>query len=66
MTRLAQQVLAALDRLTIWSVLDILLVAIAIYGLLSLFRGTSAFSALYGIALLLVAVAVVNSLPNLV
>jgi diadenylate cyclase len=65
-TRLAQQVLAALDRLTIWSVLDILLVAIAIYGLLSLFRGTSAFSALYGIALLLVAVAVVNSLPNLV
>ncbi len=66
MTRLAQQVLAALDRLTIWSALDILLVAIAIYGLLSLFRGTSAFSALYGIALLLVAVAVVNSLPNLV
>jgi diadenylate cyclase len=65
-TRLAQQVLAALDRLTIWSALDILLVAIAIYGLLSLFRGTSAFSALYGIALLLVAVAVVNSLPNLV
>ncbi len=66
MTRLEQQVLAALDRVTIWSVLDILLVAIIIYGLLSLFRGTSAFSALYGIALLLVAVAVVNSLPNLV
>jgi diadenylate cyclase len=65
-TRLEQQVLAALDRVTIWSVLDILLVAIIIYGLLSLFRGTSAFSALYGIALLLVAVAVVNSLPNLV
>ena len=66
MTRLAQQVLTALDRLTIWSILDILIVAIIIYGLLSLFRGTSAFSALYGIALLLVAVAVVNSLPNLV
>jgi diadenylate cyclase len=60
------QVLTALDRLSIWSVLDILLVAVIIYGLLSLFRGTSAFSALYGIALLLIAVAVVNALPGLV
>jgi len=42
------------------------IVAIIIYGLLSLFRGTSAFSALYGIGLLLVAVAVVNSFPGLV
>jgi diadenylate cyclase len=63
---LAQQIVTALDRITIWSALDILIVAIIIYGLLSLFRGTSAFSALYGIALLLIAVAVVNSLPQLV
>jgi diadenylate cyclase len=63
---LAQQVLTALDRVTIWSVLDVLTVAVIIYGTLSLFRGTSAFSALYGIALLLIAVAAVNSLPRLI
>jgi diadenylate cyclase len=63
---LPQQVVTTLDRLTIWSVLDMLIVAVIIYGLLSLFRGTSAFSALYGIGLLLIAVAVVNSLPGLV
>lgn len=66
MNQLTQQVATALDRLTFWSVLDILIVAVIIYGLLSLFRGTSAFSALYGIGLLLIAVAVVNSLPGLV
>jgi diadenylate cyclase len=64
--QLGGQVVATLDRLTIWSVLDILIVAAIIYGVLSLFRGTSAFSALYGIGLLLVALAVVNSLPQLV
>jgi diadenylate cyclase len=63
---LTQQIVTALDRVTIWSALDVLIVAIIIYGVLSLFRGTSAFSALYGIALLLIAVAVVNSLPRLV
>jgi diadenylate cyclase len=63
---LAQQVLSTVDRLTIWTVLDVLTVAVIIYGVLSLFRGTSAFSALYGIGLLLIAVAVVNSLPRLV
>ena len=66
MGRLVGQIVSAIDRLTIWSVLDIVIVAIIIYGLLSLFRGTSAFSALYGIGLLLVAVAVVNSFPGLV
>ncbi len=66
MTHLAQQLLTTLDRLTIWSILDIVVVAIMIYGVLSLFRDTSAFSLLYGIGLLLVAVAVVNSLPRLV
>jgi diadenylate cyclase len=64
--RFAGQLVAAVDRVTIWSVLDVLIVALIIYGLLTLFRGTSAFSALYGIGLLLVAVAVVNSLPGLV
>jgi diadenylate cyclase len=65
-TQIAQQAVSTFDRLTIWSVLDVLTVAIIIYGVLSLFRGTSAFSALYGIGLLLIAVAVVNSLPRLV
>jgi diadenylate cyclase len=63
---LAQQIVTAVDRVTIWSALDVLTVTIIIYGLLSLFRGTSAFSALYGIGFLLIAVAVVNSLPRLV
>lgn len=66
MSELPSQVVTALDRVTIWSILDILVVAIIIYGLLSLFRGTSAFSALYGIGLLLLAVAIVGSLPGLV
>src|SRR5579863_149209 len=66
MGQLGGEVVATLDRLTIWSVLDILIVAAIIYGVLSLFRGTSAFSALYGIGLLLVAVALVNTLPGLV
>ena len=66
MSQIAQQVVATLDRVTIWSILDVVTVAIIIYGLLSLFRGTSAFSALYGIGLLLIAVGVVSSLPRLV
>lgn len=66
MSQIAQQAVSTFDRLTIWSVLDVLTVAIIIYGVLSLFRGTSAFSALYGIALLLIAVAVVSGLPRLV
>lgn len=66
MNQLVAAIVTALDRLSIWSVLDILVVAIIIYGLLSLFRGTSAFSALYGIGLLLLAVAIVGSLPGLV
>ncbi|MBI2939740.1 MAG: TIGR00159 family protein [Chloroflexi bacterium] len=52
-------------RLTLWSIVDIVVGAIVIYGFLSLFRGTSAFSLLYGIALLLMAVAAVRSLPRL-
>lgn len=66
MSQLPSEVVTALDRITFWSVLDVLVVAIIIYGLLSLFRGTSAFSALYGIGLLLLAVAVVSTLPGLV
>lgn len=66
MRQLPTEVVTALDRVTIWSILDILVVAVIIYGLLSLFRGTSAFSALYGIGLLLLAVAIVSTLPGLV
>lgn len=66
MRQLPTEVVTALDRVTFWSVLDILIVAVIIYGLLSLFRGTSAFSALYGIGLLLLAVVVVSALPGLI
>lgn len=66
MRYLPSELVTALDRLTIWSILDILIVAIIIYGLISLFRGTSAFSALYGIGLFLIAIAVVGSLPGLI
>ena len=66
MNEIAQQAGSTFDRLTIWSALDVFTVAIIIYGVLSLFRGTSAFSALYGIALMLIAVAVLSSLTRLV
>ncbi len=66
MSQITAEIFTALDRLTIWSILDIGIVAVIIYGVLSLFRGTSAFSALYGIGLLLFAVAIVSSLPGLV
>ena len=65
MEQLAQGVLVTIARLNLWSVLDILIVAIIIFGVLSLLRGTSAFSVLYGILLLMVAVLVVISLPQL-
>src|SRR3972149_6744152 len=57
---------AAFPRLGLWGVVDIAIVALIIYGLFSLVRGTSAFSVLYGIAFLLVALALVSSLPQLV
>ncbi len=66
MRQIPTEVVTALDRVTFWSILDILIVAVIIYGLLSLFRGTSAFSALYGIGLLLLAVVVVSALPGLI
>jgi diadenylate cyclase len=55
-----------LGRISIWTVIDIAIVAIVIYGFLTLFRGTSAFSVLYGIAFLLGALLIVRSLPRLV
>lgn len=57
---------AALPRLDVWGIVDIVIVAIIIYGFLSLFRGTTAFSVLYGIAFLLIALMVVSSQPQLV
>ena len=55
-----------LGRVSIWTIIDIAIVAIVIYGFLTLFRGTSAFSVLYGIAFLLGALLIVRSLPRLV
>ncbi len=57
---------ASLPRIGIWSLADVFIVAVIFYGVLALFRGTSAFSVLYGIALLLGALLIVRSLPRLV
>ncbi|TAK23274.1 MAG: TIGR00159 family protein [Chloroflexota bacterium] len=56
----------ALGRASVWSAFDVAIVAIIIYGLLTLFRGTSAFSVLYGIAFLVGALLIVRGLPRLV
>lgn len=56
---------AAFPRLGFWGLLDIAIVAVLIYGFLSLFRGTTAFSVLYGIAFLLLALLIVSSQPQL-
>ncbi|MCL5962089.1 MAG: diadenylate cyclase CdaA [Chloroflexi bacterium] len=64
--QIVQDAVTAVSRLSFWSMLDILIVAIIIFGVLLLFRGTSAVSVLYGIVLLLVAVLVVSSIPELV
>jgi len=56
----------AVGRASIWSVLDIAIVAILVYALLTLFRGTSSFSVLYGIAFLLGALLIIRSLPRLI
>jgi len=66
LAQLVELVNSTLWRLTLWSIVDILVVAVVIYGFLGLFRGTSAFSVLYGIAFLLAAVAMVSGLPRLV
>lgn len=66
MEQFAQGILLVLLRLNFWSILDIFFVAAIIFGALSLIRGTSAFSVLYGIVLLMLAVLVVISLPQLI
>lgn len=55
-----------LDRLDVWSIVDIAFVAVLIYGLLSLVRGTTAASVLYGFLVLLLAVVVIRGLHELV
>src|SRR6185312_7635597 len=64
--QLIELIQSTLPRIGFWSALDIAVVAIIIYGFLTLFRGTSAFSVLYGIAFLVGALLVVRSLPRLV
>ncbi len=66
MVQIVQEAVSAISRLSLWSVLDILIVAVIIFGVLLLFRGTSAVSILYGIVLLLVSLLVVSSIPDLV
>lgn len=63
---LIQSFFSTLSRLDLWAVLDILIVALIIYGVLSLLKGTTAFTVLYGIILLFIAVVVIRSLPGLV
>lgn len=66
MQELAKVLGVVIAHLNLWSVLDILIVAALIFGLLSLVRGTSAFSLLYGLGFLLLMVVIVGSLPSLV
>ena len=66
MGALVQAFLSTVSRLNVWSVVDILVVALIIYGVLSLFKGTTAFSVLYGIVLFFIAVVVISSIPGLV
>jgi diadenylate cyclase len=63
--QIAQGILVTASRLNFWSVLDIFIVGMIIFGAFLLLRGTSAISVLYGIVLLLVAVLIVVSLPQL-
>ena len=58
-------ILNALSQNGIWSIVDILVVALIVYGGLALFRGTSAVSVLYGFGLLLIVVLAVSGLPHL-
>ncbi len=58
-------ILNALSQNGIWSIVDILVVALIVYGGLALFRGTSAVSVLYGFGLLLIVVLGVSGLPHL-
>lgn len=66
MSQVLAALTAVLDRLDVWSVVDIAVVAVLIYGLLSLVRGTTAASVLYGFLVLLGAVLIIRSLPELV
>ncbi|MCL5025834.1 MAG: diadenylate cyclase CdaA [Chloroflexi bacterium] len=65
MEQLSETILPVLTTFRIWDLVDILTMAVVIYGLLSFFRGTTAVSVLYGLGLLLVAMLVVTSLPEL-
>lgn len=66
MPQIVAALTAVLDRLHVWSVVDIAVVAVLIYGLLSLVRGTTAASLLYGFLVLLAAVLIIRGLPELV
>ncbi len=65
MEQLAQSAVGMLARLNAWSILDILVVAAIIYGVLSLFRGTTALTLLYGLVFILAAVLIVFAVPQL-
>lgn len=60
-----QWVTLTASRLDLWGLLDIIVVAAIIFGLLRLISGTSAQSVLYGIILLLLAMMVVLGMPQL-
>jgi diadenylate cyclase len=54
-----------LTTLRFWDIIDILIMTAVVYGVLSFFRGTTAVSVLYGIGLLLVAMLLVTTIPQL-
>jgi diadenylate cyclase len=65
MEEFVSTLLTTLNNLRVWDVIDILVMTVVIYGILSFFRGTTAVSVLYGIGILLVAMLLVTNIPQL-
>jgi diadenylate cyclase len=66
MEQAIQFALGILARVDLWSIIDVVIVAAIVYGVLSLVRGTTALTVLYGLLFLLVAIVVIIALPQLV
>ena len=65
MEHFPETIMWVMSTFRIWDIADILVMAVVIYGLLGFFRGTTAVSVLYGLGLLLVAILVVTTIPQL-
>ncbi|MBI2862672.1 MAG: TIGR00159 family protein [Chloroflexi bacterium] len=66
MTPILNQLIFTFSRLDVWAILDILVVAAIIYGLLNFFRRTAASSITYGLLVMVLAIVLISNLPRLV